>query len=105
MPDMKVALSGLVICGGVGTGLFVNEKFAGVDRPAIVAATVYDPAIPFAVNTGAVAMPLAFDATVADPANVSLAPLAGAVKVTDAPGTGLLSTVPSTRDSESQPRV
>ena len=42
-----------------------------------------------AVNAGAVAMPLAFVRTVADPLNVPLAPLPGAVKVTEAPETGL----------------
>ena len=45
-----------------------------------------------AVKVGAVAIPLVpvTAATVADPLNVPLAPLAGAVKVTVAPLTGLL---------------
>ena len=45
-----------------------------------------------AVNAGAVAKPFVpvTAVTVADPANVPLAPLAGAVKVTVAPLTGLL---------------
>ena len=44
----------------------------------------------FAVNVGAVATPLAFVVTVAEPVNVPLAPDAGAAKVTLAPLTGLL---------------
>jgi len=49
--------------------------------------------VPFAVNAGAVATPLAFVVTVAvvePPANVPLAPLAGAVNVTATPPSRLL---------------
>jgi len=47
--------------------------------------------VEFAVNVAEVATPLAFvDAVFTPPANVPLAPLAGALKVTVAPLTGLL---------------
>lgn len=46
--------------------------------------------MPFAVKTAAVAIPLLFDVAVfTPPANVPLAPLAGAVNVTTDPLTGL----------------
>ena len=61
----------------------VKEKFA-VALPAL-AVTVYGPAALLAVNVGAVATPCEFVVAVFSPANVPLAPLAGAVKVTDAP--------------------
>ena len=51
---------------------------------------MYDPVVPLAVNTAAVAMPEAFVvAVVTPPANVPLAPLPGAVNVTVTPLTGL----------------
>ena len=43
-----------------------------------------------AVNAGAVATPLLFVVTIADPPNVPLAPVPGAAKVTLTPLTGLL---------------
>ena len=45
--------------------------------------------MPLAVKVGAVAIPLAFVFTVAEPEKVPLAPLAGAVNVTGMPLTGL----------------
>jgi hypothetical protein len=45
--------------------------------------------VPFAVNAGAVATPLASVITVLLAANVPLAPLEGAMKVTDMPDAGL----------------
>ena len=59
----------------------------------MLATTLYGPpALPFAVNTGAVATPLPFVATFAVvtlPGNVPLGPLPGAVKVTVIPLIGL----------------
>src|SRR5713101_3827192 len=73
-----------------GTRL-VSEKLAGLATPATDAVTVYGPPpILLAVKTGAVATPWAFVVAVfTPPANVPLAPLAGAVKVTVTPFTGL----------------
>jgi len=70
----------------------VRLKLAGVATPATVAVTVKPPATAFAVNAGAVAIPLAFvtAVAVADPTNVPLAPLPGAVNVTVTPLNGLL---------------
>ena len=57
----------------------------------VVTLTVYDPAVPFAVNTAAVASPVdpvvAVVMAVPVSVNVPLAPLAGAVNVTTAPCT------------------
>jgi hypothetical protein len=69
----------------------VREKFAGVATPVIEAVTLYPPATVLAVKTAAVATPEAFVVAVfAPPANVPLAPLPGAVNVTNTPLTGLL---------------
>src|SRR5260370_868016 len=69
---------------------FVSEKFAEV-APGALATTLYGPpAVEFAVNVADVATPLAFVVAVfTPPANVPLAPLAGAVKVTVTLLTGL----------------
>src|SRR5713226_3093111 len=68
----------------------VREKFAEV-APVALATTLYGPpAVAFAVNVADVAIPLAFVVAVfTPPANVPLAPLPGAVKVTATPLTGL----------------
>jgi hypothetical protein len=64
--------------------------YVAVPVPGAVAVTLYDPGIPFAVNTAAVATPLAFVVAVfTPPANVPLAPDPGAVNVTTTPFTGL----------------
>jgi len=90
----SVALCGVPLVAvmlAAGPALFVSEKLAGAATPATVAATVYEPTVPLAVNTGAVATPLAFVvAVLTPPANPPLAPLAGAANVTVAPLTGLL---------------
>jgi hypothetical protein len=73
-------------------GRLDSWKFAGVPTPGTVAVTVYDPAAELAVNVGAVATPEASVATLAvaaPPANVPLAPVLGAVKVTVTPETRL----------------
>src|SRR5205085_1647446 len=74
-------------------GVFVSAKLTVV-RPAALAATLYGPpAVVFAVNAVAVAIPLALvvASVVFVPfANVPLAPVAGAVKATLTPATGLL---------------
>jgi hypothetical protein len=70
--------------------LFVKAKFAEV-APVALATTLYGPpAVEFAVKVADVATPLAFVVAVfTPPANVPLAPLAGAVNVTKTPLTGL----------------
>src|SRR5258706_29502 len=75
----------------VETGRLVSEKFAGVAAPDTDAVTLYGPpAVPLAVKVVAVATPCAFVVAVfTPPANAPLAPLAGAIKVTVAPFTGL----------------
>jgi hypothetical protein len=75
--------------GGAAATL-VREKFAEL-APEVLAVTLYGPpAVALAVNVADVATPLAFVVAVfIPPANVPLAPLAGAVKVTTTPLTGL----------------
>ena len=74
-----------------GETVLVMAKTAGVTTPVTVAFTLYAPPVALAVNVGAVATPLAFVVTIAvnppfvPPVNVPLAPLAGAVNVTEAP--------------------
>lgn len=88
--------------------VLVTEKLTGVEEPATVAVTVYVPAMVFAENAGDVAMPEEFVVTVAvvlppiplgrkerkrpwvrTVLNVPLGPELGAVKVTEAPLTGV----------------
>ena len=57
------------------------------DVPAVEAVTMKLPTTELAVKTGETATPLLLVVTVEDVANVPLAPLEGAVNVTDAPGT------------------
>jgi len=71
--------------------VFDMLKEAGVVAPVVDAETLYDPAVVPAVNVDAVATPWAFVVTVSvavPPEKVPLAPLAGAVNVTDAPLNG-----------------
>jgi len=69
----------------------VREKFAEVATLVTEAATLYAPATVLAVKTATVATPEAFVVAVfAPPAKVPLAPLPGAVNVTNTPLTGLL---------------
>jgi hypothetical protein len=71
-------------------GVFVNAKFAEA-APALATTLYGPPAVAFAVNVAEVATPLAFVVAVFTPlANVPLAPLAGGVKATTTPLTGLL---------------
>jgi hypothetical protein len=64
--------------------------YVAVPVPGVVAATLYEPGVPFAVNTAAVATPLVFVVAVfTPPANVPLAPDPGTVNVTITPLTGL----------------
>lgn len=68
----------------------VSEKLACPETPEADAVTVYGPTVVLAVKVGAVAMPCAFVMAVfVIPANVPLAPIAGAVNVTVTPLTGL----------------
>jgi hypothetical protein len=73
-----------------GPAVLLNEKFAEV-APVALATTLYGPpTVAFAVNVAEVATPLAFVVPVfTPPANVPLAPLVGAVNVTNTPLTGL----------------
>src|SRR5215831_145603 len=57
-------------------------------RAPVEAVTAYEPRVPLAVNAGAVATPDVFVLTVADDANVPLAPEAGGVNVTPTPLSG-----------------
>src|SRR5262249_46462927 len=88
-----VALCGVpalatMLAGGLPR--FVSEKFVGEPTPAADAVTEYVPAVPFAMKTAAVATPDAFVVAVfTPPANVPLAPLPGAAKVTVTPLTPL----------------
>jgi hypothetical protein len=75
-----------------GPEVFVRLKVVVAVTPATLAVTALAPTVALAVNTDEVATPLAlvvsvsvFDALVA---NVPLAPVAGAVKTTNAPLTG-----------------
>jgi hypothetical protein len=71
---------------------FVSAKEPDVAAPVAVAVTLYVPATLFAVNVVAVATPLALVEAIVvfvPLTNVPLAPLAGAVKVTDTLGTRL----------------
>src|SRR5258708_23548983 len=72
-------------------GRFEREKFAEVPTPATDAVTLYGPpAVLLAVKIAARATPCALVVAVFTPlANVPLAPLVGAVKVTVTPFTGL----------------
>src|SRR6266545_226897 len=77
---------------GVVDAVLVSANVAGVDTPAVVAATWYEPVVLVAVKVGAVAMPFApvvASAVAPVPANVPLAPLVGAANVTLTPLTGL----------------
>ena len=67
---------------------FVRLNVAGCVAPGVVAVTWNVPGVPFAVAVGAAAIPIALVVTVVGPANVTLAPLAGALNVTDAFDTG-----------------
>jgi hypothetical protein len=72
-------------------GMFVRLKLAGVVTPVALAVTVYAPVTKLAVKAGAMAIPVLLVVAVFTPlANVPLAPLLGAVKVTVAPTIGLL---------------
>lgn len=88
-PGVRVTFAGRTIGPVVGT-VFVSENTAGWPTPATSADTVKDPAVPFAVNAGAVAMPFEFVVAVTvprPPAKVPLGPVAGARNVTVTPPT------------------
>jgi hypothetical protein len=74
-----------------GPDVFVRLKLVVAVTPATEAVTVSAPSVPLAVNAVEVTMPLASVGSVSEfvPfANVPLAPVDGAVKVTNAPLTG-----------------
>jgi len=73
--------------------LLARLKLAGVVAPEVVAVTLYDPAVVLAVKICDVATPLEFVISMSVAAtglvaNVPLAPVAGAVNVTDTPLAG-----------------
>lgn len=84
-PDPSTTLT----CAGA-LGVFVRVNNAGVPTPLTVAGSWYVPAIKFATNTFAVAIPPAFVTAVLPPANVPLGPDEGGVNVTVTAGTTLL---------------
>jgi hypothetical protein len=64
--------------------------YVAIPVPGVVAVTLYDPGVEFAVNTTAVAMPAKLVVAVfTPPKNVPLGPDPGAVNVTTTPLTGL----------------
>ena len=81
----------IAMVGGGGTiAVFVKAKVAGVVAPVAVAVTEYAPAVELAVKICEVAMPLELVVSVSVTAGVAvanrpLAPVAGAVKVTETP--------------------
>src|SRR5215469_15585771 len=93
---MMVALCPLPALTEMALGapaVFVRENEAGVVTPDTEAVTVKDPTLLLAVKVDAVATPLELVVAVVVAvalANVPLAPLPGAVKVTVTLGTGLL---------------
>ena len=74
--------------------VFVRLKATEPITPAALAVTLSAPTVPLAVNTDDIATPLELVISVSVfnevVANVPLAPVAGAVKVTNAPLTGVL---------------
>ena len=84
--------AGISLIVKAGAAVFVNEKLAVADTPATLAVTEYAPAVLLALNVRAVATPDALVAVVYDAsplAKVPLAPLPGAVNVTEALATTL----------------
>src|SRR5208282_722076 len=74
-----------------GPDVFIRLKLVVAVTPATEAVTVLAPSVPLAVYAVEMATPLALVVSVSvlvPPANVPLAPVAGAVKVTKAPLTG-----------------
>ena len=70
-------------------GTLVRLKRAGPEAAAVVAVTWNVPVCELAVMAGETATPSAPEVTVVGPENVTLAPLAGAAKVTEALAIGL----------------
>ncbi len=85
----------IAMVGGGGTiAVFVKAKVAGVVAPVAVAVTEYAPAVELAVKICEVATPLELVVSVSVTAGVAvanspLAPVAGAVKVTETPLAGV----------------
>ena len=84
-------MTGTVTTLGAAAAAFVSAKVAGAGAPATVADTAYEPVVPLAEKTGAVATPSGPDVAVAVapvPAKVPLAAPVGALNVTLAPAAG-----------------
>jgi hypothetical protein len=80
------------VIDAAGPDVFIRLKLVEAITPATLAATVSVPIVAFAVYVDEVATPLALVISVSvlvPPLNVPLAPVAGAVKVTNAPLTGV----------------
>jgi hypothetical protein len=83
--SIEVGGTGLKVTD-TGAAVFARLKLAGVDAPETAAVTAYSPIVALAVNTGEAATPRSsVIAVFTPPANVPLAPDAGAVNVTTAP--------------------
>jgi hypothetical protein len=80
------------VIAAAGPEVFVRLKLVVAVTPATLAVTVSAPIVPFAVNVDEVATPLALVVSVSEfdefDRNVPLAPVVGAVKITNAPLTG-----------------
>jgi hypothetical protein len=82
----------VAVIDAAGPDVFVRLKLVVAIAPATLAVTASLPIVPFAVYVDEVATPLALVVSVSvlvPPANKPLAPVAGAVKVTNAPLTGV----------------
>jgi hypothetical protein len=78
----------VAVIDAAGPEVFARLKLAVAVVPATVAVTVSAPNVPLAVNVDEVATPLALVVSVSvlvPPVKVPLAPVAGAVKTTNAP--------------------
>src|ERR1035438_9454910 len=82
----------VAVIDAAGPDVFVRLKLVVAVTPATPAITISAPSAPFAVNNDELATPLALVVSVSVfvefEANVPLAPVAGAVKTTNAPLTG-----------------
>src|SRR5690349_24167204 len=89
--DALCGVPAVALMSDAAPARFVSEKLAGEATPLADPVTLYAPATLLAVKTAAVATPCAFVVAVfTPPANVPLAPLPGAAKVTVTPLTGLV---------------
>ncbi|MGA7302172.1 MAG: hypothetical protein WBD45_10965 [Terriglobales bacterium] len=92
--DPTVAVCGVPLVDVIVAGaeaMFVRANMAGVDAPMTTAVTVKDPAVEFALKVDERATPPASVASISEGAplaNMPLAPVVGAVNVTETPLVG-----------------